>query len=557
MKKILTLSVVLLFATAMAQQRDRRADLGVECVTNYAVSDKGALWLSTRCAFVATAADIHSSWHIVRERKKFIGPTFECMAAWNDKVAVVAGFNSDELDDNVVLRTADGGKTWDTVVIGGKSDHWIKSLCFHNDGRLWMGSSESGLFYSDDMGKNITVLREKLDVVVSIMSIYMTDSVNGFFGTHSNGIYATHDNWRTFERLSTPADQRIKGVRPISIDRIRLWKGNLIVTQNNRVFTSPNVGKSKWRERQISDYEMDAQNDFLWAKSDSGRLVRFADWEHFQRYDVVVEKIIAVVGGNAYCGIPSGVLRGSPDGRTDTCFFLTKDRPVKDTDCWYWMNLPHGNHLWGSDRKSVFLHDSIGWYRIALLDNIKAIKPDPTSSEHIILSLKDGTQRRIDTTGNMEPCRFEKPFDKFVDAGVQSIEIETFSAGCFHYNSDIVRYTRNASEFFEDGDKLKNDNDVFFRPEIRPQPLTDADAEKIEKALKQLGERYDAAPKASDFGLADTTIDVEAILKESNRAASTNHIGYKITIVSNNGDTVRLRGSQSEMNEVACHTRYP
>ena len=63
---LLILSLLLAAAVQVqAQQRDRRAELGVKCVTSYTLSENGRIWLVTHCGCVHTAPNIHSSWSTV------------------------------------------------------------------------------------------------------------------------------------------------------------------------------------------------------------------------------------------------------------------------------------------------------------------------------------------------------------------------------------------------------------------------------------------------------------------------------------------------------------
>lgn len=78
-----------------------------------------------------------------------------------------------------------------------------------------------------------------------------------------------------------------------------------------------------------------------------------------------------------------------------------------------------------------------------------SLKPDPTSVSHIILCLGDGTQRRIYTAGHIEHYHYDNPLNDFIALGLQSITIQSYSVGCFHYNPDIITYRRNGNEWHE------------------------------------------------------------------------------------------------------------
>ena len=562
----------LLLAAAVqvqAQQRDRRAELGVKCVTSYTLSENGRIWLVTHCGCVHTAPNIHSSWSTVMQPEDdFSGPSLEYVAAFGDSVAIVGNIErvvsrNPYKTGNNTLRTTDGGRHWDTVTYCD-GDHHIMGFCHHHDGRIWMGSWNGGrnghIFYSTDSGRTFSTLRSDFDAELGICALYMTDSLNGFFGAH-NKIYLTHDNWRTFQRLPTPIDQHLMQKaaegRVNWIKRMRQWGDYLIVTELDKTFFTSLKEETRWQQPPVpfTDYEADALTGCLWAVSDNGILLRLTDWEQVQRFDIKVSKIVGVVDGYVYCETNAGVLRVSPEGKTDTCFFYTTGRPIEIVNAWEWDTLRHGSRLWGTDHKSIYLKDNIGWYRIARPSAcVTRIKPDLTSPAHIILCLFDEEdfQLRIDTAGKTEPYHFNDPLGDFITAGVQSVEINTYAAGCFHYEPNIVLYRRDKDGWYEDGVNFDSSrlhlHRVFF-------PLEEAD---IEAALKKLSLRYDAAPTASDFGITgDTAMDVAEIFKGEDPYWTTNNMGYRITFVNYNGDTLTFYGSTCVGNEAADHTRYP
>lgn len=565
--KNLTITILALLlalvGSVQAQQRDRRADLKVDCKYDHCVSDAGRIWLVTRCGKVHTADNINSTWRTAMQPKEeyLSGPSLDRVAAFGDKVAVVAGFISRkgptsnpkwdyELVYDFVLRTTDRGMTFDTVFFG-KGKHWISGFCYHNDGRLWMGSSQAtspgALFFSADKGQTFITLGTDFDTVVSITAIEMCDSTSGMLGTHENQLYLTNDNWQTFRRLPTPKDQlgnKTYFSRP-RIGCIRIWNNSAYVTQNDKMFCTSLASTPEWNPVPMTQCEVDQEEAALWYITDSGRLERRTVYGELATFDVTVDNLIRVVDGKLYASVPFGVLRISADGKVDTCLYYTTQKPIKED--WSWVKLGHGQNLWASDGKSVFLTDKKGWYRIAQLQGITALKSDPTSESHIIICLNDGTQRRIDTAGYIEPYRFNRPLDDFLDKGLQGLTIETYSAGCFHYNSNTITYRRNGDKLYEAGNNFDSNN---FKTRYFPVAT-------VEEALRNLSLRYDATPTAYDFGLEDTSIDVNAILNEPNLGWSTSRYGYRIYIVNSLGDSLKVSGVQSVHNDVGGRTRFP
>ncbi len=550
----LLLSMSAVPAQAQMQQRDRRADLNISGYTNLCVSATGQLWMSTACGMVYTADDIHSTWRTVMgdANKDISGRRFECMAAWGSQTAVAAGFLSRSLRYDFVFRTNDGGKHWDTVVIDPNLK-WVHACSYFSDGRIWLGSGDDILAYSADSGRTFHVLRTDFDGETGIQTLHMVTADSGFMGSFHNSIYSTSDNWRTIHRIPTPMDQHLILHYPYKnaiISSIRKWGDCLIVFETNRggasgTFYTPLTGEIRWQHTPVnfSSYEVDSVTGALWAVSDSGQLVRLTDWEHIQHYGIQVGRIVGVVDGKAYCKGDYCVLRVSPDGKTDTCGFYTTEHPIVP-ERWYWDTLSHGSRIWARDRKSVYLKDSIGWYRVAQI-SCGSIRPHPESADRVIFYC-NGHHYSVDTSGHVEPYLYQQPLGDFVKAGLREVEIVTFASGCFHYSGDTVRYDSRDGVLHESYNNVEKDNSLH-----RTLPVNE-----FENALLKLGERYNIFPTPQDFGLQDTMVDVHAVYDEDGYFC-TSQLGYNLKFVNAADDTLFIYSSVSEGNNFDGSTRFP
>ena len=561
---ILLLSLLLSVFAVPAQtqqQRDRRADLNIRGYTNLCVSATGQLWMSTSTGMAYTADDIHSTWRMVigdTSADYYIsGRSFECMAAWGNQTAVAAGFLQGRPRQDFVFRTTDGGKHWDTVVIDPNLD-CVHACSFFPDGRVWLGSasgtSDGVLAYSADSGRTFKVLRTKFKGETGIHTLHMVNSDSGYVGNYTNSIFSTSDNWRTIHRVITPMEQ-LHLVKydddKLWIEKIRQWKKELIVRQIVRgrlseTFHTPLNGNIQWQPSPITlyDYEVDPVTDALWAVSDSGQLVRLTDWEHIQHYGIQVGRIVGVVDGKVYCEGDYCVLRVSPDGKTDTCGFYTTEYPIEQ-DEWYWDTLPHGSRLWGCDGKSVYLKDSIGWYRVAQISG-GSIRPHPESADRVIV-FGGGRHYSVDTAGHVEPYLYQQPLGDFVKAGLREVEIVTFASGCFHYSGDTVRYDSRDGVLHESYNNVEKDNSLHRTLSVN----------EFENALQKLGERYNIFPTPQDFGLQDTTVDIHAVYDEDVQFWSTSQLGYNLKFVNYAGDTLRIYSSVSDGSNFDGSIRFP
>lgn len=144
-------------------------------------------------------------------------------------------------------------------------------------------------------------------------------------------------------------------------------------------------------------------------------------------------------------------------------------------------------------------------------------------------------------------CHFDNPLESFISGGLQSVTIETFSSSCYHYIPYRITYRRNGDELYE---AEKNFDSGSFVSRYFP-------VAQVEEALRHLSLHYDANPTASDFGLKDSTVDVNAILRTTSLDWSTSGYGYEVILVNALGDTMRAKGSCSAFTEIGHRARFP
>ncbi len=150
-----------------------------------------------------------------------------------------------------------------------------------------------------------------------------------------------------------------------------------------------------------------------------------------------------------------------------------------------------------------YMLDDKGWYRICRPGGVESIKPAKDNDESIIVSQANGKMFLVDTAGRMTSFRLEDPLRDFTEKGIQNLIITTYKGGCYHYETHEVVYRRL------NGDLCEVYNSVDSGRLLgRMFPAVD-----VEKALRRLGQNYDINPTAADFGLEDTTVDVNSILK--------------------------------------------
>ena len=541
--------------------RDRRADVEISCLQYACVSSIGRLWIVSRCGEVYTADSIGASWHNARIKEDiWDNPKFERVAAFGNNIAVAAGYLSSESKHaNAVFRT-DKDRQWDTVVFG-KGSHWIYGFFFTDEGRLWMGSGNGLLTYSADSGRTFTVLRDSaFDVKMGIDDIYMVTADSGWIAGHGNAIYSTNDNWRSFHRWPTPHNQGLYTVTdPHSqywVTLIRSWKGWLIASQADMSFYAPLDSEFRWQHTPLplTDYEVDTLSDCLWAVTQNDQLVLTHDMEHWQVVKEAVSSryvsICGVVDGHVYLLFEGGVVRVAPDGQSDTCGYFTEDMTLEQAFDEQNRNdnykppvhpMFHQGRQWLWCDESIYLKDTLGWYRVAKPGMMQEMLPDPDRDDRVIILLNDGNNYSVDTAGHQAPYTYRHPLENFVKSGLEYVEIETYYGGCFHFDKNVIAYTREGN-LLEESKNTIDSNRYVTR-------LFSADS--LERALLHLGEQYSIFPSPADFGLEDDDVDLKQVFVHE--GTCTSYSGFQVIFVNRDGDTLLAFGQS----DAECGNYFP
>lgn len=572
MKKfVLLLTIVVsLVQPSWAQQRDRRADLKVECRYHVDVSSTGQLWLADRCGRIWTADSIGATWRTAlrpADENFLSGKTFERVAAFGSQTAVAAGFLQ---PGGFVYRTADGGHHWDTLSVDPDLV-WVHGFCYHPDGKLWMASASGRNFqsfsYSEDEGRTFTRLKPTFVSLMlgddGIEELYMVNATNGFAGTYGNGLYYTDDNWRTAQRIETPLDQNLleeNNYQDTWINLIRPWKQWLVVTESETTAYTVFNSEPHWQALPlpVALYEVDNTLDKLWVITENGQLVLMDDMDHWQVVKDSCESVSSICGtvnGQVYLSTPDGVVRVAPDGRADTCGFFTTERTLQeDFDALLGKyaeygasageilpTIIHGNRLWRTDGNSIYLQDAEGWYRLAKPLNIRKMMPDFDRDDRVVILRNDEKTYSVDTFGHVKPYIFQHPTAAFVQSGLESVTINTYNGGCFHHEDQMVSYARK-------GNLLREEENTV---EEGSHTARCFEADSVEQALLHLGESYAQFPSPEDFGLREGEVNLEEVFKLNGWCTSFS--GYRVTFVNRAGDTLTMKGSS----DADCGNYFP
>lgn len=563
MKKTILIIIATLMAAGQiqAQQRDRRVDLEVECGRKASVAPDGSIWICTMCGDVYKADGIDASWRTLMKKKDVWSDIhLECVVPFDRNTAVTMGFKK------YLLRTSTGDTVWERIPYKSlKGQEWFHPGWRGAGGRMWAGSQDGLLLFSADSGRTFTALRDTaFERKQGIDDIYMLSADSGWIAGHGNRIYSTADNWRTVRRWATPLDQKLYTVTDPHdqywVNRVRTWNATdrertntfrqnyLLVHEAYWSFITPMGEKLHWQRTPFNlqpDFEVDTAAGHLWARDSVGHVVVFFSPQRWKTFDLQAEQIAGIHQGRAYCLTAWGIVAIDTAGRMDTCGFYTEERTLeeafaereKEYEAYGYTphrGFTHSGHQWRYDYNSVYLKDEKGWYRIAKPLGISAMHPDPDREDRVII-LRGEKNYSVDTAGRIEPYTYRQPMTRFLESGLQGVQITTYYTGCFHHEDHTIAYTR-------DGDRLRETKNTIDSNRWVSRHFP---ADTLERALMRLGKAYSLFPTPADFGLQEGDVNLEkALLYEP--YGCTSGAGYNILFINGKGDTLQAYGSSYE-----------
>jgi hypothetical protein len=430
---------------------------------------------------------------------------------------------------------------------------------------MWAGSQDGLLLFSADSGRTFTTLRDTaFERKQGIDDIYMLSADSGWIAGHGNRIYSTTDNWRTVRRWATPLDQKLYTVTDPHdqywVNRVRTWnatdrertntfrQNHLLVHEAYWSFITPMGEKMHWQRTPFNlqpDFEVDTAAGHLWARDSVGHMVVFFSPQRWKTFDLQAEQIAGIHQGRAYCLTAWGIVAIDTAGRMDTCGFYTEEKTLdevfdemeKEYEAYGYTphrGFTHSGHQWRYDYNSVYLKDEKGWYRIAKPLGISAMHPDPDREDRVII-LRGEKNYSVDTAGRHEPYTYRQPMTRFLESGLQGVQITTYYTGCFHHEDHTIAYTR-------DGDRLRETKNTIDSNRWVSRHFP---ADTLERALMRLGKAYSLFPTPADFGLQEGDVNLEkALLYEP--YGCTSGAGYNILFINGKGDTLQAYGSSYE-----------
>jgi photosystem II stability/assembly factor-like uncharacterized protein len=251
-------------------------------VDEVSVSPSGHVWLTDKIGNSYAADSITGSWRygpFKPAELALAGGAIDRITFFSRDTAIATGYLTAQAFDreSYVVRTTDGGRTWDSVSIG--ESLWIYDVFRGQGGEAWLGGSSGHFYHTRDYGRSWKALTAPFDGSLRVHSIFMVSSREGVVGALGNAIKATRDGGQTWRVLPTPVDQEL--CRPPGeiggdqIDKILVLGRYLVVRQCGRVFVTQRDA-IEWRPlpgRNLEVIEADRSGLQIVGVTDSGHVV--------------------------------------------------------------------------------------------------------------------------------------------------------------------------------------------------------------------------------------------------------------------------------------------
>jgi len=452
MKSTGAIFIFLFLSCSNFAQKDYRALLNIRGGTSeFCISRDSTFWIATKTGDTYYSDGFDKPWHygnfISSESEPVSGMTFERASFFNRDTGYISGFIQKDGKQDFIYWTKDGGKNWEEVKFGESS--WIDANYIDFNGNAWMSGSSQLVYYSHDFGRTWTAF-DKIEPTTNmrISSIYFRDTIRGIVGDFWNRIYITNDNCKTWQKITSPLDQKkykniYKGARP-EIQKAERFGKYLMVNQQGHIFYTKE-DTIEWKElKNVIDFEYDNKFKRVYVVT-SDLKVGILD-AAFKPIWYSAEKLFSapiclrVLNGSLYAWNRYQLYKINQK-KLDLIPVYTSDNPIEKPA----LTAKATYKVWGVSGNEIFQSEDFGktWYRLSFLPfylgNFK-----PINDYEAIIS--DGEFSRFDllTVTNdsvkTSPYQIVHPLDHFWESPIKEFYIEQGSQGCFHFQSERIAY---------------------------------------------------------------------------------------------------------------------
>lgn len=171
----------------------------------------------------------------------------------------------------VILKTSDGGKTWNEQASG--SEYVMADVSIIDSQNVYMSGNGGALFSTKDGGNEW--IQQDTGIVWDIVSISFADGMNGFASSAGGLLLRTNDGGATWTRLTSYTSYDTKGVFAISSKKA--W-----VVGNYGLILATDDGGDTWNSQRCYSYDhlnavYFADANHGWVVGDSGKIFATTD----------------------------------------------------------------------------------------------------------------------------------------------------------------------------------------------------------------------------------------------------------------------------------------
>ena len=226
------------------------------------------------CFSITTMADDN----VATEFHRFWPDNLFAVEFVTDDVGYIAGYSG------TVLRTLDGGDTWDAVYIG--RNELIRRLSFVDETTGWAVGHRGSIFHTDDAGLTWSVQKEIPGVY--LRDIDFSDHDNGWVVGHDANIWNTNDGGRTWRQ------QHLLGYRGRDIPRLHgiyaMDRDSAILVGEFGVVAHTENGGNYWLitpvKSKITWLAVDGADDMAYVVGLDGEILRLSIATEAQRKEI-------------------------------------------------------------------------------------------------------------------------------------------------------------------------------------------------------------------------------------------------------------------------------
>ena len=195
-----------------------------------------------------------------------------------DDVGYIAGYSG------TVLRTLDGGDTWDAVYIG--RNELIRRLSFVDETTGWAVGHRGSIFHTGDAGLTWSVQKELPGIY--LRDIDFSDHDNGWVVGHDANIWNTRDGGRTWRQ------QHLLGYRGRDVPRLHgiyaIDRASAILVGEFGVVAHTENGGNYWLitpvKSKITWLAVDGADDMAYVVGLDGEILRLSIATEAQRKEI-------------------------------------------------------------------------------------------------------------------------------------------------------------------------------------------------------------------------------------------------------------------------------